>query len=154
MDFTNKFNQSDRSGIPPTNPVNAEDVAAGAPIKAEPIDGSAVVSSFQGQLPLLKDVIRVVLCECPRLMGDIRKAVTNGDAAALKLSAHTLKGSVRSFGETTVHHRAYTLEMMGRDENLSDADAAVVDLESALKEFLPALQELMDKIDVSTKAQP
>ena len=44
----------------------------------------------------------------------IREAIAAGDATALRLAAHTLKGSVQYFGAARVLDLAYRLERMGR----------------------------------------
>jgi len=72
-------------------------------------------------------------------METIQSAIHQQDAVRLRQAAHTLKGEVSNFGARAAVEAALRLEMMGRDEELTDADAAYTDLERALEYLLPAL---------------
>jgi PAS domain S-box-containing protein len=94
-----------------------------------------------GDRDLLRELAGLCLDECPKLMADVREAVARKDAAKLRLAAHTLKGSVATFGADATAAAALRLEEMGRDRQWNGADTAVAALESALGRLTPALAE-------------
>ena len=58
----------------------------------------------------LRVLIEATLEEAPRMMAAVRAAVDAQDATRLRLSAHTLKGAMRYFGETPAYQEAFHLE--------------------------------------------
>ena len=58
-----------------------------------------------------------MLEESPRLLATVRSAAAARDATQLRLSAHTLKGTLRYFGETSAYDAAQHLERMGYEQN-------------------------------------
>ena len=78
-------------------------------------------------------------------MESIRRAVTDGDAKALRFAAHTLKGSLRYFSKTLAFEEVLRLEKMGEDGSLTDAGATLVRLESEILRINQALHEYLQK---------
>ena len=107
----------------------------------EDLDWAGALKAMQEDRALLKEVVEAALEECPRLMTAIRQAVADDDATALCLAGHTLKGSVRYFGESPVFTHAYRLERMGRNGNLDEAKQALPALEDAVEQLMRVLQE-------------
>ncbi|MCR4411800.1 MAG: PAS domain-containing protein [Thermoguttaceae bacterium] len=103
-------------------------------------DWEQALAGLQGDRELLQVIVDTVLEESTRLLDDIRRAVAAGDAAALRLAAHTLKGSVRHFGTSVVFQKALELEQMAHAGCLAEAEPALAALESALASFLEALK--------------
>ena len=84
------------------------------------------------------------------LVGDgtltaIRQAITASDTAALRRAAHTLKGSIRHFGETDAFEHACRLEMMGEDGNLGNAEETLAALEREMEWVVQALSEYVQR---------
>ncbi|MGO8791375.1 MAG: response regulator [Terriglobia bacterium] len=118
--------------------------AAESGVGQEVLDEATLLSRFEGEPELLKDVVRLFLEDCPKLFDDIRGAVERSDAPGIERAAHKLKGSVANFAAPTVYDAALRLEVMGRDGNLEQAAAALGQLESALEELKPVLVSLGD----------
>jgi two-component system sensor histidine kinase/response regulator len=95
--------------------------------------------------PLLKIVIETYLQESPRMMEAIRQAVADGDVAALRLAAHTLKGSIRFFGAGPAFQTARRLERMGREGKLQAAPQAWAALEREIEELIPQLENYLQQ---------
>jgi len=76
-------------------------------------------------------------------MQRIRKAVAARDCGALERTAHTLKGAVANFVVASATEAARRLEIMGREGDLSGAEAALEDLEREIARLQPALSKLM-----------
>jgi two-component system, sensor histidine kinase and response regulator len=104
------------------------------------IDWAVALDRLQGDRELLEELVGVIRQEAPRLFSEVRAAVERGDAAALRLSAHTLKGSLGNFAAARAVEAAKRLEMMGKQGDLSEAPQALVVLEQELDRFLPELE--------------
>lgn len=95
-------------------------------------DREAALAAVEGDLELMEELVELFLTDAPGLIEEIRRSVGEGDAAALRQSAHTLKGAVSNFhGQATVE-AAFRLEIMGRDGDLGEAERA---LERLVDEF-------------------
>lgn len=92
-----------------------------------------------GDRALLSELARIFLAESPKMLAAIRLGVAESDASAVHFAAHALKGSVGNFSATTVFEAARVLEEMGRQEDLSEAVAAVATLEQELARLQPVL---------------
>src|SRR5262249_28041818 len=75
-----------------------------------------------GNKKLLERMAGAFAEECPRLLAEIRAAVSAGDAPRLRRAAHTLKGAVGTFGAREAFEAALRLETMGREGNLGGAE--------------------------------
>ena len=113
-------------------------VASGA---ESPVDWSEALATVEGDRALLGEMIEAFREESPRLMDAIRQAVADGDGEALRIAAHTLKGPLRSFGAGAAFEPAFRLEQIGRQGDLTDAEATSVVLEAELARLLPALDD-------------
>ncbi len=101
------------------------------------------LAAVKGDEELLRVVVETFLAEAPRLMQEIRNALAAKDPAALRIAAHTLKGSIRYFGSTRAFDLAFRLESLGRSGNLEGAeetweqlDAEIVLLTRVLVDYL------------------
>ncbi len=124
------------------------DIAATASPVAPPppahpvINVGVALEQMGGNAELLRELAEICLGELPKLMGEIRRAVTHEDGPKLQLSAHALKGSVANFAATDAVAAAWVLEQIGRDRAWTSAGAALVVLEGAVEALEPALAEL------------
>src|SRR5439155_17244644 len=82
--------------VPP--PASGETVVATGEAAGVVFDQATALRRVGGDVQLLKDLVQVFLEGCPNLMAQIRRAVTERDAAKIHLNAHTLKGSAANFG--------------------------------------------------------
>ena len=105
------------------------------------IDWSAALKGLRGDQRLLETIVKTASGEIPRLLAEIRRAAAAGDFPALRLAAHTLKGSVRYFGAQPVLEAALRLEAMGQVGNLEGADEVFSVLDCAARQLLAALTE-------------
>jgi CheY-like chemotaxis protein len=87
---------------------------------------------------------RLFLQECTTLMAEIQAAIAAGQAARLRLAAHTLKGSADLFAATSVVEAARVLECMGRNGQLENAEAVWQDLDQQVQRMLPALRTILE----------
>lgn len=109
------------------------------------LDESLALSRVGGDLDLLKEVVELFLDDYPGTFEQIRAAVANRDAKALEHHAHSLKGSVSTFGANRAFEAAFTLEKQGRGGDLAGAQDNLLQLEQALAALRPELSYLHAK---------
>lgn len=95
-----------------------------------------------GDEDLLREIARLFLDECPRLMTEIQQAIEAGDSRRMERAAHSLKGSVANFGAEPVVKAALDLETMGRAGDLARADQGFLELSRHLEKLQPQLASL------------
>ncbi len=110
------------------------------------IDLTAALAHVEGDRRLLTELIALFLRDYPRFLGVAKSAIEKHDCSALEHEAHTFKGRLAFLGLPTVGDKAFELELMGRRGELSGAPQALAELESLMKEILPELQALAEKL--------
>ena len=120
-------------------PTATEPTAAGPPSDAEAMDWSEVFKASKGDREVIKTIVEAALDESPRLLAAIRDAIAAGDPTALRLAAHTLKGSVKYFGAARAFQLAERLELLGQQRDLAPAEATLADLEAEMERLTGAL---------------
>jgi PAS domain S-box-containing protein len=100
------------------------------------LDRTLALARVGGNEQLLRELMGLFRQECPRLMTAIRDALAKRDAAGLRLAAHTLKGSVSTFGATVAFEAASRLESIGREGDFSQAHESHAALEEAIERLL------------------
>ncbi len=73
-------------------------------------------------------------------MTQIRAAVAQGDAAALRAAAHALKGSTHHFGAPSAEAAARRLEELGTEQRWEPAAAVLAELEQSLVRLAAELE--------------
>ncbi len=124
-----------------TKPIVAELLFEAIAAVLEPLPGNAPPSRKESEIPQVAesgrtaqpgaDVLKfqreladMFLEDCPPSMSRIRAAIDHRDAAALKMAAHTLKGSVAVFQDAAAFDAAFRMEGIGRDADWNRAEAA------------------------------
>ncbi len=106
-------------------------------------DREAALVLVDGDVGLLRRLIRLFLDDCPKRLQEIRDAVRRGDGAALMQVAHSLKGAVGMFGARIAVEALGQLEAMGRDGDVAHAGQTFATMEAALARLTPALAQFM-----------
>jgi CheY-like chemotaxis protein len=117
--------------------------AAPAPVAATTTEqGSHAVFDEQEALRragddkrLLKELVALYRADAPRTVRQIAKALAARNAEALRVAAHTLKGSVATVGGASARHAAATLEAFGKTGSLDGADAQFAVLRAELSKL-------------------
>ncbi|MFQ5473402.1 MAG: response regulator, partial [Dehalococcoidia bacterium] len=117
--------------------------------KGNGFDLDEALRTVKGDRDLLEVVVETVLEETPRLLEAIRRSIADGDPAALRLAAHTLKGSIRYFGQSAAYEHAYRLEKIGREGPLEDAGEVVPVLEGEMARLTAILLNYGHRNDVT-----
>src|SRR5262249_8162774 len=102
-------------------------------------DQHAALARVQGDNELLQDIVGLFFEEAPTLLLALREAMARGDCQALTRAAHSLKGTVSSFGAPAAREAALRLETMGRSGDLTYAAPACAELEREIASLAGAL---------------
>jgi len=127
--------------------MSTELAGEGTPVEAQlrQLDESLALSRVGGDVELLKEVIELFLSDYPSTVEKIKAAVAGSDATALEHQAHSLKGSVSTFGADRAFEAAFALEKQGRSGDLRGAPEGLLELEQALQALRPELELLQTK---------
>jgi two-component system, sensor histidine kinase and response regulator len=107
------------------------------------VDREASLERVGGDAELLGTLIDIFMTDSLNWLENVRQAVAAADALKLRRAAHTLKGAAASFGAEETCDAARRLEEMGRLAQLTGAEVALADLDTALirlRAALPALR--------------
>jgi PAS domain S-box-containing protein len=129
------------------NYMNADLTSEGSSVEVQlqQLDESLALTRVGGDLELLKEVVELFLDDYPSTFEKIKAAVATRNATALEHHAHSLKGSVSTFGANRAFEAAFTLEKQGRSGDLTGAPDGLLQLEQALEALRPELVLLQTK---------
>ena len=106
------------------------------------LDEAVALSRVGGDFELLREVVGLFLEDYPQALDKIREAVSAGDKTNLERQAHSLKGSVSTFGAKDAFEAALTLERQGRSGDLTSVAENLSKLEQALVALKPELEAI------------
>ena len=104
------------------------------------VDWTFALASVDGDLDLLAVVVEACLEELPKLLTELDAAIQSADAKSVWRVAHTIKGSIRFFGEGPLGQAASKLEGLGRQGILQGLEAAYAQVVGETRRFLAQLQ--------------
>jgi PAS domain S-box-containing protein len=131
----------------------AQQDALPAPAPAGPTDDvlnvREVLARVGGDRELLRTLVHMFLETCPGQLSELREAIRERNADAIRRVAHTIKGAVGNFSAGPAFKAALELENQARVKDLTSVDAACERLHTALEELKPALLALAnDQVSV------
>ena len=106
------------------------------------IDGAVLLQGIDGNSKLLCKLIDIFAAELPKLMSRIRRAIAKQDARGLRDAAHALKGAVGNFDHYAPFEAVRKLEEMGRENQLSDAQALFESVKKEMAHLTRSLRHL------------
>ncbi len=104
------------------------------------IEFNNVLTNFGGDEDLLQSTISLSIKHFPKYLSDIQNAITNKNAKALEISAHTLKGSLSIYLYKPIVQSALELELMGREGKLEGAQEKLDQLITQTNLFIEELK--------------
>jgi len=93
-----------------------------------------------GDEDLFRELCQIFLEESPKSLEDLRRALANEEAPAVRRIAHTIKGEVGYLSASEAVRAARQLEDMGHDNNLAGASEVFDVLERELKMLYRSMQ--------------
>lgn len=112
------------------------------------IDQTALerLQSMMGGDPAhLRELVEGFLEEAPRLVAALRQGAEVGDAAAVRLAAHSLKSNAADFGAATLRDLNAALEQRAKEGSLDGARALAESIEQEFGRVQRALQAMQDE---------
>ena len=100
-----------------------------------------LLETLGGDRELLREVIELFLDHYPTELTKLTAAVEQQDTPAVRAAAHTLKGEAAQLGLEKARDLAYQLEVMGRDDQLSGAEAALAELQAEMSRAAEAIRQ-------------
>ncbi|MFO0902081.1 MAG: response regulator [Pirellulales bacterium] len=107
---------------------------------AASVDWTAALANVEGDPELLREVVQMLLDEAPRLLAELRDALSRGDLATTATRTHMLRGSLRLFGPTRAVELAQMLETAAHRDELESARAIGRELEAAYVQLADELK--------------
>jgi CheY-like chemotaxis protein/HPt (histidine-containing phosphotransfer) domain-containing protein len=98
-----------------------------------------------GERAFLAEMIDSFLETTPDLLAQLSRSLKQGDAAAFRLAAHTLKSGSADFGAISLSRLCARLEDMGKEGTLEGAADLVVQVEAIYNRVKPALEAVRDQ---------
>jgi two-component system sensor histidine kinase/response regulator len=125
--------------------MDAENERFSVEVQLRNLDEAVALSRVGGDVELLREVVGLFLDDYPQSLELIREAVARGDQSSLERHAHSLKGSVSTFGAQEAFEAALALEKQGRSGDLARAQDGLRRLEHAMLVLRPELEALQTK---------
>ncbi|HXW13851.1 MAG TPA: response regulator [Terriglobia bacterium] len=91
---------------------------------SEVVDAASVLALVEGDVELLREMVAVFLKDLPKLLSNLRDALSRGDARLVESAAHALKSSLTNFSARTAMETALRLEKMGRQGDFTQGSLA------------------------------
>jgi CheY-like chemotaxis protein len=96
----------------------------------------AALAAMGFSRPAMTRLARAFLDEVPGRMERLRQALQAGDASAVEMAAHALKGTLTIFSAQPATKAAASLEELGRQGNLNDTRELLAALENQVQTLL------------------
>jgi signal transduction histidine kinase/DNA-binding response OmpR family regulator/HPt (histidine-containing phosphotransfer) domain-containing protein len=97
-----------------------------------------------GDRRLLREILMIFREDCPAHLRAIREALTQGHPQELERVAHSLKGSLRTFGAAAAAQTADQLERLGHGGSVAGAGELVAILEGQVEALLKSTSDWID----------
>ena len=127
--------------------MNADPQRQGSSVEEQlhQLDEAVALSRVGGDFDLLREVVELFLNDYPQALEKIRTAVAAHDPTGVEHHAHSLKGSVSTFGANRAFDAALALERKGRSGDLSNVKEGLSSLECALQALRPELEQIQHR---------
>jgi HPt (histidine-containing phosphotransfer) domain-containing protein len=105
----------------------------------ELVDVDGLMARVQGDSKLLADIIRLFIEESPKILKEMREALTSSDMSALSRAAHRMKGSAGNLSSKACYDAALRLESVAKINNLDSSKEAYQVLEAVTERLMQRL---------------
>ncbi len=107
------------------------------------LDLETALARVGGDEELLREIGALFLQEYPPAISDLRTAVAERDPQRIERKAHSLKGSVSTFGTGVAFQATFELEQQGRTGDLREVDSNFQRVEISLARLCNELRMLI-----------
>lgn len=109
------------------------------------VNWDVALEGVGGEKDLLKDISAAFLDEAPQLLAAMRTSSEKQDKPTLHRAAHTLRGSLRFFGNEPAAAAAQIMEAIGKEGDFQKAAGFLPELEQLVEQLLKCLREYVAK---------
>ena len=115
-------------------------------LEAEPsgtdscVDLDSALRRLEGDTELLSDLVQFYLDDYPKILKQIKQAISHHDGLALEKTAHRLKGLLGNFSADRASRLAMGIEGSGHRSAFDEAATTYADLENEVKRVTVALR--------------
>jgi HPt (histidine-containing phosphotransfer) domain-containing protein len=106
------------------------------------IDIEKLLNQFGGDREVLRMIVGTFVDTYPDAISDIKKSLESQNSLDLQEAAHRFKGSVSNFMADSTVQKAFTLENMGRNNDLSGGQEALDELIKEVDELVKELKSI------------
>ncbi len=99
----------------------------------------------RGDKKLIGELIEIFKATAPGLINEISECVSKDDSESMYRAAHSLKGAAGMLAAPDVQSAALKVEMLGRQGKMKNAVHALAELQKAMEQLLPYLDDIMGK---------
>ncbi|MHC5536833.1 response regulator, partial [Singulisphaera rosea] len=124
-------------------PAESESVSDTEGLSRTILDLDSALANLNSNREILREITEMFLDDAPGMIQGLAEAIDRGDAKALRLGAHTLKGSVSILGGLAATIVVARLEEIGRTGDLAEAEVALARVRLSLEQIRPALMSLV-----------
>jgi HPt (histidine-containing phosphotransfer) domain-containing protein len=110
-------------------------------MSAQVFDYAGLCERVDGRADVIDMLIDLLLSTYPADRAGLQHLVAGGDAGGLRELAHRMKGQLQTLGVDRAAAVALRLEQMGRAAELSQAPAALADLDREMDRFQSLISE-------------
>jgi CheY-like chemotaxis protein/HPt (histidine-containing phosphotransfer) domain-containing protein len=96
-----------------------------------------------GDSAVVAELINTFLEDAPHLLSKLHEASNNGDAAKVRLTAHSLKSNGAQFGASVFAELCKQMEILGKSSQLDDAESVFTQIEAEYQQVRAALEALV-----------
>jgi HPt (histidine-containing phosphotransfer) domain-containing protein len=109
------------------------------------LDAAELQTRLKGKKNRLLRLSAVYFQFYEQQLNDIEAALQGGDGEALRMAAHTYKGTVSSFSAQPSQELSLRLEVMGRDNSLEGAPELLQELRAQAQLLCARLRQLPEE---------
>ena len=109
-------------------------------------DADALWERVDGDVELLRDLMRIFRVEFPGMIGGAEAAFRQGDAAGLAKSGHKLKGSLLQFSGRAGAAAAQQLEELGKTGRVTGAEPLIHTLKQEVELLMKSLNTMVGRM--------
>jgi len=108
-------------------------------------DADDFVERLSGNEEMAQRIVRGFVDDIPRQIGLLAQAVSDLDAGAVRLTAHSIKGAAGNVGGVEMEQNAKKLEQTGRAGDLAAAAAQLPELKASFERAKPAMERFCNQ---------
>jgi len=110
------------------------------------LDNDDYAQRMDNDIGLMSELYQIFLEDSRNLIKEIDDAVSNNDSSALRISAHTLKGSSACISAKIIQSLASELEDLATEGNMQKAIALNEKLKESYEGTLFEIQQALEKL--------